>query len=221
MLEIEYITNFLGKVEGPRQRRGYIPCNRVSDGKGKNYIGPNGTPADGVQYPATGLPTAFKAMGASGVTIATGVDLGQTDLESLRRYGVQDKALLEKLSPCIGKKRGYALTQLFNAPLLILEEQAKALDAAVHGGYLKRYVEPTYNKASKIPFAELPPQAQAVVFSVIYQKGAFGVPRDWPKTWKYLTTQDWQAAAHELRHGFKQYAGRRKIEGDLIAELCK
>lgn len=220
MIEIAYITNFLSKVEGPRQRRGYIPANRVSDGKGKNYIGPNGTPADGVQFPATGQPTAFTAMGASGVTIATGCDLGQTDEASLKGYGLLNIDIAP-LKPYLGLKKAAALKKLYQAPLLVSPQCAEAIDHALHGGYLKRYVEPTYNKSSKIPFADLPPQAQAVIFSVIYQKGATGVPRDWPKTWKYLTTQNWCAGANELKNGFKQYVGRRRIEGNLLAELCK
>lgn len=220
MANIAYITNFLTKVEGPRQRRGYVPSNRISDGKGKNYIGPVGTASDGVQFPATGLPTAFKAMGASGVTIATGCDLGQTDVATLKGYGLSEIHIVP-LRPYIGLKTSTALKKLYQAPLLVSAECAEAIDHAVHGGYLKRYVEPTYNKASKIKFADLPAQAQAVIFSIIFQKGATGVPRDWPKTWKYLTSQDWKMAAYELKNGFRQYAGRRQIEGKLLEELCK
>ena len=220
MLDLPYITNFLTTVEGPRQRRGYIPCNRKSDGKGKNYIGPSGTPESGVQFPATGDPNGFKAMGASGVTIATGCDLGLTNVASLRGYGLEEQ-YIEMLKPYIGLKTTAALKKLYQSPLLISEQAALAIDCAVHGGYLKRYVEPTYNKASQIPFADLPPQAQAVIFSIIFQKGATGVPRDWPKTWKYLVEQNWKSASNELKTGFVKYVARRKLEGDLIGELCK
>lgn len=59
MADIEYISDFLNTpgVEGKRQTRGYIPA----------YPG-NFTGAQGQN------PTRYKAIGASGVTIATGCD---------------------------------------------------------------------------------------------------------------------------------------------------
>ena len=219
MAYIVYISDFLTKVEGPRQMRGYVPCNRISDGKGKNYIGPAGTPADGVQFPATGQPGAFRAMGASGVTIATGCDLGQTDIATLRAYGLAGSLIL-LFSPYIGLKKSAALQKFFSKPLRISRLDAEATDLAVHGGYLARYVRPAYDKASRVPFDDLPAQAQAVIFSCCFQKGCTGVRRDWPKPWQYLTTQNWCKAADELLHGFRQYAQRRAIEGRLLKELC-
>ena len=105
MADMAYITDFLTKVEGPRQVRGYVPCNRISDGKGRNYIGAVGVPPCGVQYPATGDPSGFRAMGASGVTVATGCDLGQTDIPTLKAYGLTDEDLLCKRDPYIGLKK--------------------------------------------------------------------------------------------------------------------
>lgn len=220
MADIKYISDFLTKVEGPRQRRGYIPSYVKSSGKIRNYIGREGTPDDGVQFPATGSPLLYKAMGASGVTIGTGCDLGQTDIPTLRGYGVKDETLLAALAPYIGKKRDGALLKLFNDSLLISMEQARVLDNAVHGGYLDRYVRPAYDRDSKVKFDDLPRQAQAVVFSCCFHKGCTGVRRDWPKTWKYFTTQDWCKASYELKHGFTSYVGRRTLEGKLLEELC-
>lgn len=205
MINIKYISDFLTKVEGPRQTRGYVPCY-LKTGGSANYRGDR-------------VPDNYTAMGASGVTIATGCDLGQTDLNTLRGYGLKDEALLTKLGRYIGKKRDAALRVLYAYPLTITTEQAEALDHAVHGGYLKRYVIPAYDSASAVEFAALPDQAQAAIMSVCFQKGCGGVRRDWPKTWKYLTTQDWRMAAQELRTGFTQYKGRRTIEGNLLAEL--
>lgn len=205
MANIKYISNFLTRVEGPRQTQGYIPCF-VKTGGAANYRG-------------AGDPAKYQAMGASGVTIATGCDLGQTDLDTLRGYGVHETALLQKLAPYIGLKKDAAIKKLNRAPLFITKDQAEVLDNAVHGGYLRRWVIPAYNKDSKIAFDDIPDQAQAVVMSVCFQKGAGGVRRDWPKTWRYLTTQDWAAAARELKTGFKDYRTRRTIEGRLLEEL--
>ena len=99
-------------------------------------------------------------------------------------------------------------------------DTAALLDECVHAGYLQKYVEPAYNRASSVKFADLPKQAQAVVFSVCFQKGCGGVRRDWPNTWQHLTTQNWPAAAAELQNGFSQYVGRRRDEAALLRELC-
>ena len=205
MADISYISNFLTKVEGPRQTQGYIPCYLKSGGS--------------ANYKGNVVPDNYTAMGASGVTIATGCDLGQTTLDTLRRYGLKDETLLGILARYIGKKKDAALRTLYAYPLTITREQAEALDHAVHGGYLNTYVRPAYDAASKVKFDDLPVQAQAVVMSVCFQKGCGGVRRDWPKTWKYLTTQDWAKASYELQHGFIQYKGRRVVEGKLLAEL--
>lgn len=219
MADIAYISDFLTRVEGPRQRRGYVPSRRLSDGKGRNYIGPDGAEPLGAQFPATGNPAGFEAMGASGVTIATGCDLGQTDAATLRGYGLAE-AIIRQFTPYLGLKKSAALTKLFAAPLGISTTDATATDHAVHAGYLNRYVRPAYDRDSDVPFDDLPPQAQAVIFSCCFQKGCGGVRRDWPKTWRYFITQNWRAGARELLHGFRQYAQRRAMEGRLLTELC-
>ncbi len=203
MADMEYINAFLNRkgVEGPCVTTGYIPC------KPGNFTGRPGQE-----------PDKYTAIGASGVTIATGVDLGQTDIPSLKGYGVP-VALIEKLQPYIGLKKSAAIQKLSVLPLSISTKEAQLLDTCVHNGYLERYVRPAYERASRFPFDSLPKQAQAVVFSVCFQKGCGGVRKDWPKTWAFLTTRDWASAAHELQHGFVQYKLRRQIEGRLLEEL--
>lgn len=209
--QIAFISNFLNRdgVEGPRVLVGYIPCyirgtNRT---KSKNFKGlPDQRPED------------YEAMGVSGVTIATGVDLGQTDKVTLREYGVRQE-LIDVLMPYIGLKKDAAIHKLSQMPLRINPGDAEHLDHCVHNGYLRRYVRPAYDKASSVPFDDLPKQAQAVVFSCCYQKGCGGVRREWPRLWSYLTSQDWRAASRELKTGFKQYKLRRSVEGRLLEEL--
>lgn len=210
-VDIGYISDFLNRsgVEGPRVCIGYIPCWIAGTGRVRsaNYTGVAGQD-----------PSRYEAMGASGVTIATGVDLGQTDAGTLRGYGVP-AALCDALQSYFGLRRAAAIKQLSKMPLRIRPADAEALDHAVHAGYLARYVLPVYNRNSCVPFDDLPRQAQAVIFSVCYQKGCGGVRKDWPKLWGFLTTQRWADASEELRHGFKQYVLRRRIEGELLREL--
>lgn len=208
MADINYISDFLTVVEGPRQTTGYIPC----------YLKAGGS----ANYRGTGDPAKYIAMGASGVTIGTGCDLGQTTIAQLREYGVKDEVLLGTLQPYIGLKKDAAIQKLHRSGgVKISPEQARGLDHAVHGGYLEKWVIPAYERDSRgVRFDALPKQAQAVIMSVCFQKGAGGVKRDWPKTWKYLTTQNWAAASQELRTGFVKYVGRRNTEGKLLGEIA-
>ena len=203
-VNIEYINTFLNRdgAEGPRVTVGYIPAR-----PGNFYGRPNQR------------PDAYTAIGASGVTIATGCDLGQTDVPTLQGYNLPD-AIINQLRPYIGLKTSAAISKLSALPLTISADTAATMDERIHGGYLIRYVAPAYNKASEIMFGDLPDQAQAVVFSVCFQKGCGGVRRDWPKLWGYLITQNWCAASNELRTGFTQYQYRRRTEGELLRELC-
>lgn len=200
MIAMDKIVEFLWEVEGKRKLVGYVPC----------YEG---------NYNGSRKPDGYTPMGASGVTIGTGVDLGQTDAVELRGYGLGARAV-QIYEPYLGRRRVAALDALYKRPLQVSESVAIETDQAVHGGYLRTYVIPAYDKASPVPFKELPWQAQAVVMSLCYQKGCGGVRRDWPKTWKYLTTQDWCKASHELQYGFTQYVGRRRKEGKLVEQLC-
>lgn len=204
MADIEYISDFLNTpgVEGKRQTRGYIPA----------YPG-NFTGAQGQN------PTRYKAIGASGVTIATGCDLGQTDVPTLYAYGLSD-AIVNSLIPYIGLKTSRAIVKLAQLPLSISPDAAAEIDHCVHRGYLDRYVRPAYEKTSGVNFDDLPKQAQAVIFSCCFQKGCGGVRRDWPKLWGYLTRRDWNGGANELKYGFTQYVGRRRIEGELLGEIA-
>ncbi|MBQ9407222.1 MAG: hypothetical protein IJU37_10880 [Desulfovibrio sp.] len=204
MADMAYINAFLNRdgVEGPCVNVGYIPC------RPGNFYGRENQD-----------PDRYTAFGVSGVTIATGVDLGQTDVSSLKGYGAP-ASLIEKLKPYIGLKQGDAIRKLSKLPLTISKEEASLLDTCVHTGYLDRYVRPAYERAAGFPFDDLPRQAQAVVFSMVYQLGSGGVKKRAPKTWAYLTTRNWAEASHELMYGFGgDYKLRRKLEGALLKEL--
>lgn len=203
-IQFEYIQAFLNdsNVEGPRRTEAYVPAR-----PGNFYGRPS-------QYPA-----AYTAIGASGVTVATGCDWGQTDVPTLRAYGVKESTI-EALRLYLGAKKAAAIALLAQHPITISDAMAAELDNAIHGGYLSKYVIPAYERHSPASFESLPKQAQAVVMSVCFQKGCGGVQRSWPNLWGYLTTCNWPAAAHELHHCFSEYKVRRNREGDLLAEIC-
>lgn len=203
MANMEYITDFLKRVEGNFTRL-YIPCYKKSGGTANYFGGAN--------------PGNYQAMGASGCTVGVGCDLGQTSEAELLGYGL-DPAVAAIFGPYYGLKKDAAIRALYAAPLTVSTTVADALSRAVHTGYLNKYVRPAYDKEAKIKFDKLPKQAQAVVMSVCYQKGVGGVKRDWPRTWRFLVGGDWGRAASELKFGFAQYLGRRRIEGQLLEEL--
>lgn len=203
-IDLQYISGFLFTVEGPCQTVGYIPCNKVGGGT--------------ANYKGAGDPEQFRAMGVSGVTIATGCDLGQTTLDTLTGYGL-DEGIAHQLVPYIGLKQGAALRILHELPLTVAVDTAHAIDRAVHAGYLHRYVIPTYDNFSpKHTFADLPKQAQAVIMSLCFQLGCGGVKRRSPNTWAALMRGDWADASMRLCSArlWEGYQGRRGQEGALL-----
>lgn len=204
MADMDFISAFLRQsgVEGRPQTVGYVPArpHNFTGAKRQN-------------------PRLFTAIGASGVTVATGCDLGQSSARELTACGLEP-GLANRFAPWLGLKKEAAIEKLAVRPLQISEETAARLDACVHAGYLSRYVRPAYEKASHVPFDSLPREAQAVVFSVCFQKGCGGVRRDWPKLWGCLTRQDWAGASRELLTEFRQYVLRRRKEGLLLARLA-
>lgn len=188
-------------VEGPCVTEGYVPCQ-----PGNFYGRPK---QDASRY---------TAIGASGVTVATGCDLGQTTYGRLSEAGVPASAL-EKLTPYLGLKKFDAIAALSRTPLNLTRAEAEAIDNGHILQYLDKYVRGAYERDSGLKFDTLPAQAQAVVFSVCYQKGCGGVRKDWPTLWGMLCKADWAGASHELLAGFSQYKGRRTIEGRLLSQL--
>ena len=167
-IQYEKVFRWLETVEGPLTCTGYIPCRRLSGGT-ENYTGR--TPV-----------TDYEAMGSSGVTVGVGVDLGQQTVSQLRRWGVSDGTIDATLI-YIGLQRGAALRVLRNRPLTLTVEQARELTDAEHRGYMDDVVVPWWDRGRHtLTYADLPWQAQAVVFSLVYQCGVRGAERRAPVT---------------------------------------
>lgn len=206
MQDLMYIMEFLRTpgVEGRQRLTGYIPCTP------RNYTG-------------QARPERYAAIGVSGVTIATGCDLGQTDAETLLDYGLAS-AIVNRLRPYFGLKQEHALRKLHILPLTVAQDTADAIDLAVHAGYWRHRVAPAYQAAAGLPATALPRQAQAVLFSLCFNYGCGGFRRRAPNTWAALVRQDWQDAARRLGNRklwVEPWAqSRRAIEGRLLQEVC-
>lgn len=199
----DFISAFLTRME-ERHCTAYIPCRR------KNFDGHN-------KVADCGEP-----VGQSGVTIGAGLDLGQQGEADLRRMGLEME-LINLFRPYLGKKRQAAVAALGESPLTITELQCDAVNRAVHTDYIRRAADLYDRNTEGQPFAELPQEAQAVIVSLFYQLGSPFPAKGhtgYPLLYGHLCRVDWQAAALELKTGFKKYIYRRHQEGELLEGIA-
>lgn len=201
MIDMPYIESVLRRFES-RQLVAYIPCSK------RNFTGTNDFAACG------------DVLGASGVTVGTGLDLGQQSLSGLQRMGIPAH-ILDRLRPYIGLKKSAAVQALAAHPLTLTDSDVDAIDACVHREYVAR-IERLYDRERTGPltFADCPKQAQAVMTSVYYQLGAYNGGPGYRVLWGHFVRQDWCSSATELMTGFSRYASRRRAEGAILKEVC-
>ena len=153
----------------------------------------------------------------SGVTVATGVDLGQRSEASIDALDIPD-ALKAKLKPYAGMKKQAAVDFLDSNPLSITAEEASALDQAIKGGAAAE-LRNRYNQAvpeSSPRFDDLSREAQTVICSVAFQYGS-NLERRTPNFWRACTQNRWSDLLGELRNFGDDYTTRRNKEADLFA----
>ncbi len=154
----------------------------------------------------------------SGVTIASGVDLGSRTEAKLNSLGL-DPSLVTRLKPYLGLKKATAKNYEDANPLVISKADADALDKAVKAA-VEKELATKYDaaiSASAKKFSDLPSQAMTVLFSVEYHYGDLSART--PKFWGMVTKQDWKSAVRELWNFGDDYETRRFKEGDLLSAL--
>jgi len=156
----------------------------------------------------------------SGVTIATGFDLGARNSNDLQSLGLP-ATLVNKLSRYCNKTRFIAKEYLTKNPLTITKEEADRIDTASKKSALDMLVA-RYDKAiprtsQLLRFEQLPSEAQTVIASVAFQYGDLATRT--PRFWKTVTEQRWQAAINELRNFNDAYGPRRGSEADLLSKV--
>ncbi len=153
----------------------------------------------------------------SGVTIATGFDLGQMRPKEFNNLPLS-AGLKNKLRPYVGLKKFNAVAFLKSHPLSINQTELLEINQISMNKILQPLMK-NYNKASKTSFTQLPKQAQTVLFSYAYQYGPdFMKKSSGSKLWHYFVTQDWKKVSATLR-GSRQYSSRRRQEAQLINNL--
>lgn len=154
----------------------------------------------------------------SGVTIGTGVDLGQRNEADLKNLGLSSE-LIATLKPYLGKKTKEAQDVLDKAPLTITARQATDIDKAVKKSHIF-LIKLRYNAAAenKKEFTHLPVEAQTVIASVSFQYGTNLEVRA-PKFWKAAKAQDWKECIKVLNAFGDAYPTRRKKEAVLLGKI--
>lgn len=205
---------FLEKSEGALETDGYVPKykNDVKDKNGKI------THKKG------------EVIASSGVTISTGVDLGQQSAAGtkaainsyIKDKGNPDKvdvdALMKKLDPYFGLKKQKAVEELAKTPLTITEAEARLL-ADAFGYDTQKKVAAQFDKKNtqKMVFKKLPTEAQTVIVDFAYQYGLSDTLGPIRQTfWKNVYDGEWQKLADWLLSLPDQYKTRRYREGDAI-----
>lgn len=155
----------------------------------------------------------------SGVTIATGFDLGQRTRAEIAAMDITED-LKNKLMPYCGLRGRDAAGVLAGNPLLLSDDEVAAIDRVVRGAFAGRlaaaYDGAIAANAALDKFADLPGAIQTVIASVAYQYGLNLKVRT-PRFWTTLTSQDWPGAVEELRNFGDAYQTRRLAEASLLA----
>ena len=142
----------------------------------------------------------------SGVTIASGFDLGARGLSDLA--GLPD-SIIEKLKPFLGFKGAEADEIASN--LTITNDEAKVIN-----DFSKKEATELLSKrwksATGTDFSELPKNKATVIASVAFQYG--NLETETPNFWRQVTNDDWAAAEKNLRDFKDKYDSRRKLEAD-------
>lgn len=130
------------------------------------------------------VPPDDKEGKQAGVTVATGVDLGQRGRQDLIRLGIPD-ALKRKLMPYLLVKADDARALILRHPLILNPLEAEALDLAVEREIVNTLVR-RFDRDSKIPFDRIPGRLRTVLVSLAWNFGA-GLWVALPTGWRHAT----------------------------------
>lgn len=155
-----------------------------------------------------------KALGTSGVTVASGFDLGAHNVSDLKGFGFDD-AMVKRLSPYLGKKKVAAQEILKNRPLSLTPEEANTVNKLVKQAKYSEVVD-KFNRESDIAWEELPSEWQTAISSVAFQYGELSSAT--PNFWQQVVGGDFPAAYRNLRKFGDKYKTRRNKEADLVQE---
>ena len=149
----------------------------------------------------------------SGVTIATGFDLGARNANDISALPT---SLQTKLAPFLGLHGMEAKAALNQKGLEVTSEEATLIDKMSKGEAVKR-LKTQWNKTAEEMggkrFEELTEEQATVAASVAFQYGSL---EKTPKFKEMVQSGDWEGAINELDNFGDKYGTRRKSEATLL-----
>lgn len=152
----------------------------------------------------------------SGVTIATGFDLGQFSGAEIERMFKDDLALSPTLAAYAGATGFEAKRILERHPLHVTKDEALFIESVVKGQSIQR-LQSAYNDKAEIKFKYLPEPVRTVSASVNFQYGSLAKPC--PNFWQQLVARDYDAMYHNLLSFGDNFPTRRRKEADYLSEV--
>ncbi|WP_051258216.1 pesticin C-terminus-like muramidase [Desulfovibrio cuneatus] len=186
MIDHDFIRKKLEAFEGKGIAKGYVPCR-------------NG-----------------QVIGVSGVTIATGLDLGQQNATSLAAMGIP-APICTKFAPYLGLKKEAAVQTLAAAPLVLTPQEVAQVDGCVHAFYTANTAARFDKKVPMRRFAQQTPEVQAVVVSLEYHLGPGGAAKFVEK----IVVGNVGGAIAMLEAETGIFANRRRAEAMLLRKALE
>jgi hypothetical protein len=157
-------------------------------------------------------------IGRSGVTIGSGVDLGQQNEYDLISKGVP-KSVIKKVKPFLGKKKTEAQKALAaNQKVILTKDVINEIDRAYKRATARELEAKYDNQGKENKFTNLPAHFQTVLASIYWQKKNNMFEGDLKKFWEYALEGNNLKAAEELDKQ-KLYSDRRKQEAAYLRKI--
>lgn len=144
----------------------------------------------------------------SGVTIASGFDLGARSVSDLKGLS---KEIIDLLTPYLGIKGAAADEVASN--LVVSDDQAKTINEFAKKKELGLLKKKWKTKTGQ-SFDDLPMREATVITSVAFQYG--NLATETPNFWRQVTSGDWDGAVGNLRNFGDDYGSRRNREADYF-----
>jgi len=146
----------------------------------------------------------------SGVTIASGFDLGARNANDLKGL---PKDIVKTLTPYLGLKGMEAQNFLDNKELIITKDQANTINEFAKKEAV-RNLKTKWERATKTSFDKLPKEKATVLASVAFQYG--DLESQTPNFWNQTTNNQWMEAYNNLLNFGDIYKSRRKREAEYL-----
>lgn len=152
--------------------------------------------------------------GHSGVTIASGFDIGNHSIQDLVDMRLPQD-LVTKLHIYTEVKGDQAVKVLNEKPLFLNQDELNELDTCVKQYYAEN-VEHEFdtNATHELKFCDLDQPKQTVICSVSFQYGS--LKKKCPQFFRAITQGLWKAAVEELQNFGDAYKQRRLKEAALL-----